>query len=501
MSEQKSYDIVILGGRVLDPETKLDVVKNVGVKDGKIAIITDDNIQGKETIDAKGHVVAPGFIDMHHHNTGIPFGEKCAMRDGVTTPLECEIGATFISEVYEAAKGKCRLNHGWASSTMSTREVILNPEYKTVFFGDFAYDSLANPKDSHTSMKWSTEHMTDEQDKKFEELLEQGIKEGALGVGHAVGYMTGGATQKDSITAQKIAGKYGMSTFVHGRFSGQMPPTSGMLGFLEMMAPQEVYGGGIVFHHMHAQALKDTQTSLDMFDAARDKGIKIIPEIYPYNFGGTMLAADYLVPSNYGPNMGRDYKDIIKISDLSPYTKETYESGMKENPLEAVMFYNSTEEDMYNGLANKNVVLGSDAFPYTDRNGGPAVDWDVPFDRVNGHPRGAGSHAKLLALMREKKVDIPLIDGISKMTYMIADYLEDNGVSQMKNKGRMQEGKDADITIFDPATVQDNATMKDGALPSTGIPYVICSGTTVVRDSVPVENVFPGQPVWGDAKQ
>ena len=495
------YDIVILGGRVMDPETKLDAVKNVGIKDGKIAIITDDKIEGKESIDAKGHVVAPGFIDMHHHNVGIPFGEKLAMRDGVTTPLELEVGVTQVSDVYNALEGKCRLNYGFSSGTMSARENILNPAYKSVFSGDFLYDIMGDPKDSKTSMKWSTEHMTAEQDKEFEKLLSDGIEAGAIGVGHAVGYMTGGASQQDSVTAQKVAGKYNMSTFVHGRFSGQMPPTSGMLGFLEMMAPQEIFGGGIVFQHMHAQALRDTQASLEMFEAAIAKGIKIIPEIYPYNFGGTILGADYLHPDNYIPNMGRNYGDIIKTADLSTYTKESYEEGMKNNPMESVMFYNSTEEDMYNGLANKNVVIGSDAFPYTDRNGGPAIKWDVPTDRVNGHPRGAGAHAKLLALVREKKVDIPLIDGVSKMTYMIADYLEDNGCSQMKNKGRVQVGKDADITIFDPKTVQDNATMKDGGLQSTGIPYVICMGTTVVRDSECVQNVFPGQPVWGDAKK
>jgi N-acyl-D-aspartate/D-glutamate deacylase len=85
------------------------------------------------------------------------------------------------------------------------------------------------------------------------------------------------------------------------------------------------------------------------------------------------------------------------------------------------------------------------------------------------------------------------------MTYMIAEFLEDNGVPQMADKGRIQEGKDADITIFDPETVQDNATMKDGGLPSTGIPYVLVNGTVVVRDSETVDNVFPGKPVRGSA--
>ena len=86
------------------------------------------------------------------------------------------------------------------------------------------------------------------------------------------------------------------------------------------------------------------------------------------------------------------------------------------------------------------------------------------------------------------------------MTYMIARFLEDNGVPQMADKGRIQEGKDADITIFDPATVQDNAVMDKGGLPSTGIPYVVVNGTVVVKDSKVLKGVFPGQAVHGSAK-
>ena len=165
------------------------------------------------------------------------------------------------------------------------------------------------------------------------------------------------------------------------------------------------------------------------------------------------------------------------------------------------MFYNAKEEDVCKGIAHPTSVVGSDAFPYTIRETGkPALDWDVPFDAVNGHPRGAGTHARVLQWVREKKIDIPLSLAVSKMTYMIADFLEDNGVPQMADKGRIQEGKDADITIFDPKTVKENATMKDGGLPSTGIPYVLVNGTVVVRDSETVDDVFPGKAIHGSAK-
>ena len=100
-----NYDLVITGGRVIDPETKLDAVRNVGIKGDKIAAVTEKAIQGKETIDAKGHVVCPGFIDTHNHNCAIPFGEKLALRDGVTTPLELEGGVYPVDEWYARSRG------------------------------------------------------------------------------------------------------------------------------------------------------------------------------------------------------------------------------------------------------------------------------------------------------------------------------------------------------------------------------------------------------------
>jgi N-acyl-D-aspartate/D-glutamate deacylase len=78
---------------------------------------------------------------------------------------------------------------------------------------------------------------------------------------------------------------------------------------------------------------------------------------------------------------------------------------------------------------------------------------------------------------------------------MIAQFLENNGVAQMAQKGRIQVGADADITVFDPAEVKDNSTMKDGGLPSTGIPYVVVNGTVVVKDSKVLKGVYPGQPI------
>ncbi len=125
------------------------------------------------------------------------------------------------------------------------------------------------------------------------------------------------------------------------------------------------------------------------------------------------------------------------------------------------------------------------------------VDWDTPYTEAVGHPRGAGAHARVLRWQREGKLgDLTLMQALSKMSYMWADFLARNGVEQMNRKGRIQEGADADIVVFDPATVTDNADLPldKNLLLSTGIPYVVVSGVVVVDDSEILE-VFPGKPI------
>jgi N-acyl-D-glutamate deacylase len=493
----EEFDLVILNGRVIDPESGLDAVRNVGVKDGKIARITKKSIAGTETIDASDHVVAPGFIDMHNHNTAAPFGQKLALRDGVTTPLELEAGVYPIGEWYAALEGKSQSNYGASVGTIPVRENLFNAGYKSKFAGDFLFD-MQTPDDTHTSMKWSTQIATDDDIEKVGQMLEEGLKQGALGIGHCPGYMEFGVTQRESNLVQKLAGEHKSFVAIHGRYSSQMPPASGLLGNAEQMAAQAVYGGGLVIQHMTAQTLAVTPAALQVIDDARDKGVEVVAEIYPYNFGSTIAGADYLHPDNYQKNMGRDYKDIIEVSNMKPLTKERYDELVKTAPGTSVLFYNATEETVNSALAHPNTVLGSDSYPYTVKaGGGPAIAWDTPYDGVNGHPRGAGTHARLLRLVREKKVDIPLDLAVAKMSYLIARFLQDNGVAQMAHKGRVQVGADADLTIFDPATVKDNSTQTQGGLPSTGIPYVVVNGTLVVKDSRVLKDVYPGQAIRG----
>ncbi|MGB6366806.1 MAG: amidohydrolase family protein, partial [Thermoanaerobaculia bacterium] len=368
------------------------------------------------------------------------------------------------------------------------------PDFKSVTYGASIAD-MEQPEVTHATMNWSTKVATDAEIEKILSLVEEGLKQGSLGVGLTTGYMVDGITQRETFGVQKLAGKYGRLTGLHGRFSGQNRSASGMLGTDEQLGAQAAGGGGLIVQHMTAQCLSLSKYCQEMIDMAFANGVQVISEVYPYSYGATIVGADYLHPDNYENNMGHTYSDIVEIATMTPLTKERYEELLKTAPLTSVTFENATKEDLAQALAHPTSIIGSDAFPYSRKSDGSyAGEWDTPYDSVNGHPRGAGTHALVLQMVREEDL-MPLMLAISKMTYLPAKFLQDNGISQMAHKGRLQVGADADITVFDPDTVKQVATPANGGLPSTGIPYVVVNGTIVVKDSKVLKGVFSGKPI------
>ena len=492
------YDVVINNGRVMDPETNFDGVRNVGVKDGKIVIITKDAIKGKETIDASGHVVAPGFIEGHQHATD-QFSRKVNLRDGLTTQMDFEAGAGDIAKWYADHEGKTQANYGMVVlATLARISVLDGPEIAALgndmggLFSHTVAAAAAKAQKEGRKPGWSATLPNKEEMTEIMSLVDEGLRQGALGVGVPVGYMTTGVTQYELYKYQELAAKYGRVTNAHVRFAGVRPPTEGQLGVQEMLANAMVLDAPFLASHLNSNM--DWEYTIPLINDAREKrGAKVWGEVYPYAAGATIASTDILEESSMA-QMNITYSNVANL-DGTRWDKAMYEDVRKNDPGRSILIFNNPPEDIAKWMAQPGVVVVSDGMAIQDENLN-YYPWESPYEGKSVHPRSAGTRAKVLRMVREDK-NMPLMEAISKMSYLHAKYFDElGGIPQFRTKGRVQVGADADIVVFNPDTVTDNSTYEPGmgALPSTGIPYVLVNGVVVVKDSE-VQKVFPGKPI------
>ena len=472
----QGYDLVIKNGRVMDPQTGYDAVANVGINHGFVTKITTSDITGTRTIDATGHVVAPGFIDYHSHGQE-PYAYRLYARDGVTTPLDLELGAHGVDEFYDYwDKETAILNYGTSASHAFSRIAVLDgvdPGRSPIYNG-----ALGAAMRDGALFKTKVYDPLDEP--AILEAVEHGLKRGAIGISYPLGYYTVvGAPEVLAVAG--LAAKYGQVITVHVRYLSQIPP-SGYLGLEEMLTVARTQDVPMLMHHVPSNCLGLTAKCLDLIEAAQAQGQKVIGEFYPYQYAGTYVDADYNGPG-YKERLGVKASDYVVTETGKPLTDEEFDRLRKEAPTTGLLMYTMKQEYIMDAFSRPTTIVGSDAMPYLFEDGYTG-DWDKPYGAGNGHARGAGAHARILRMARENDT-ISLMDALAKMTYLPAAFLEDH-VPQMKIRGRLQEGSAADITIFNPDTVTDNATPKIGenSLPSSGIPFVIVNGQVVVDDSV-----------------
>lgn len=478
-----NYDVVILNGRVMDPETNFDGIRNVGVKDGKIAVITKNKIKGEESIDAKGLVVAPGFIDGHQHCIE-PYAYRLMLRDGRTTIMDLEIGAygPKIDEFYKKREGNAPLNFGVSVAHEFARAAVLDG------FSDWKYQYTPDAIKSRVKQGWSATRPTLEQGNQILSQMDEGLRKGGLGIGSTVGYMRAGVSSREIFELQKLAGKYGRYINMHFRLTPG-DDVQEVMGIQEMLANAAALGAPAIAAHFNNPGYNMVH---ELLLRMREKGYNVWGEIYPYNAGSTALNAVFLEPEVWVKALGNKYEKTVQDVETGEfYTQEKREEILKKEPTRAVIVYKTPEEWVVNWVKMKGVAIGSDGMPIVPDDG---LTWDTPYDKIpNTHPRFSGSFAKVLRLAREN--DIPLMQAVSMTSYNYAKPLGEMGLKAMKVRGRLQEGMVADITMFDPKSVTDNATFAKGTMPSTGIPHVIVNGIIVMKDSEPIKRFDAGQPI------
>lgn len=480
----QEFDVVILNGRVMDPETNFDAVRNVGIKDGKIAIITEASIKGKESIDAKGLVVAPGFIDGHTHCIE-PYQYRLNLRDGRTTILDLEIGAhgPKLNEWYKRHEGKTPLNYGVAVCHEFARAEVIDG------FKDWKYLYSPDAGESRSTKEgWSKTRPTLEQGNQILSLIDEGLAQGGLGIGSTVGYMRAGVSAREIFELQKLGGLYGRFIGMHFRYTPG-DDTGETNGIQEMLANAAALGTPAIALHFNNPGYNMVH---ELLVRMRERDYNVWGEIYPYAAGSTALNAVFLEPEVWVKALGNKYEETIQdVATGEFYTQKSREEMLKKEPTRLVLVYKIPESAIVDWIKMPGVAIGSDGMPMIPDDN---LTWDTPYeDLPNAHPRTSGSFAKVLRLAREN--NIPLMQAVSMTSYNYAKPLGEMGLKSMQVRGRMQEGMVADITIFNAETVRDNATYAKGMLPSSGINDVIVNGVIVMKDEEPLKGVNPGQAI------
>ena len=483
-----NYDIVLLNGRVMDPETDFDAVRNVGIKDGIIAAITEDDIDGRQTVDVSEHVVAPGFIDTHTHSSD-KYVIKMAMMDGVTSAMDYEVGALNVADWYERESGKWPINYG-----QCVAHEIVRIEVHDDLLIEEPVDAMdlfeLRAKSGEDGVEgWSVTVSSLEQINQITKRLDEDLRQGALCVGSTTGYAPAGISTYEMFEVQKAAARYGRPIASHTRLHGSTkPPLEAQMGFNELFTNAALLKAPLLISHNNDYGWWEIEEKLQL---AREMGMNMWSEFYPYEAVSTSIGAVALRPESIEDGLGLKYEDILYDPSQDKFlNKEEYLEVASADPGRTIVAFNPARQKwLPMWLRVPNMVVGSDGMWQNE-----GLGWDDDPAKFKGHPRTSGTHSSTLRLARENNV--PLMHTLSQLSYWSAYHLGKTGLESMQKRGRMQEGMVADIVVFDPENVREGSGYKAGenGLPPIGIPHVIVSGKFVKQDGASTD-IMAGQPI------
>ncbi|MGE0582804.1 MAG: amidohydrolase family protein [Steroidobacteraceae bacterium] len=464
------HDVVFAGARAIDPQTGLDAVRNIAVDGDRIVAMTAAPLEGRRVIDASGLVAAPGFIDLHSHATDqVAAGYQA--KDGVTTRLELEIGTWPVSVWYASKRGNERLNYGTSVGHTALRYFLQKGG------GAAGLAALRDPMEKFGAPE-ADRPIPDAAYRELAPLLEQGLHEGAIGIGSGTQYAPG-ISRKEMLDVTRVAGQTGSCLFTHIRHGSLVEPGSTLEAIQEAVANAAMTGACVHVAHINSMAMSAAPMMVDLMRAAHAHGVDLSTETYPWD-GSVDAVRSHFFDPGWEARWGVGVDALQSRRSGKRLTRAEFDALRTGTGDDGVIMHLNSEATLARLIRDPFVIIASDG----GRIEGP-----------NGHPRSAGTFARVLGhYVRETKT-ISLREAIRKMTLMPAQRLE-SFVPAMQRKGRLQPGADADIVLFDPARVGTRATYGDAARYSDGFQYVMVNGVLVVDRGQLLEGTRPGRPVF-----
>jgi N-acyl-D-aspartate/D-glutamate deacylase len=531
LAAEEPYDLLIRNGKVVDGSGNPWFVGDVAVRGDRIvAVGRVSPVAAKREIDAKGLVVAPGFIDMHSHSDYLLLEDGHAqskIRQGVTTEV---LGEGRSAGPYQGKLTPRRaVVRGKETSWTTLGGYFDTLEKAGVAVNIASYVGLDNVWQG--AMGTSHERPSAEQKEQMKALVEEAMKDGAFGLSSMLAMPPGSLTTTDDIVELcQVVAKYGGLYSTHNRNEG----TGVFEAVKEAIAIGERAGVPVDVIHLKIADEKlwgRMNEVVALIEEARRRGVNVQANVYPYtrgnndlasivppwaHEGGTARMLERLKDAGQREKMKKDIRDGIPgwynhytavggdwsrmlVSGRGTYEGLTVDRILalktkdKDKPPDALdvlfdllieqggsiptVYAHHTEKDMRLALVQPWCSIGSD---------GSSLATEGPLRRGNPHPRSFGTFPRLLGVyVRETKV-LRLEDAVRKMTSLNAAKLG------LQDRGLLRPGTFADLTLFDPERVTDRATYTQPFHYGEGIEYVIVNGR-VVLDRGKHTDAFPGR--------
>jgi N-acyl-D-amino-acid deacylase len=447
---QTQFDLAIVNGRVVDVVGEKIAVQNIGIKDGKIAKLTESSIKGKRVIDAAGLLVSPGFIDFHSHIDGNEFSANCMALQGGTTTLggERELRSRNISRVEEGFI----INQGFfISQSFVLRHAVGIMDTKRPATRDEIQAMVA--------------------------LARTFLENGAFGISFALELVPG--TSFDELLAiAKVAKEFERPIIVHIRKDGE----EGLQYFEEIISVAKLTGVSVqILQLMYMVGIGGVmETALEIIEEARAQGLDIMADSGVYHAYTACVGTGIFEPGWENEYKNTSIEDLVISSGIhvgEHCTKELFAILRKDFPQTLVSVFVCDEEAIPVALVKDYVFVSTNAA-------------EGPHYPGVGAPEVSGTFPRLLGRYVREKGVLTLMEAIKKITIYPAKRFG------LKDIGYIGEGTNADLVIFDEATIIDKSDFVNRGNPNEppeGIAYVLVNGQIVVEHGKLSNNKRPGR--------